>query len=178
MVVIAARKSWWGCWEGAVARCFAKRKKKHRSGGEDGRKHRAAKTQGWRWKTRKKKRKMVKQKERLKVERQTDREIATGLRLADSCECRIWYCGTNTQTQACTYADAGTPYGLMGAQPHTHIHAIQKSYITHEILMMKSNQQKWRWDRQKEDGKVRKRGGWKQCVFIFSPAMEFWQSAK
>lgn len=36
---------------------------------------------------------------------------------------------------------------LTGA--HTHAHTIQKSHITHEILMVQSNQQKWRWGRQR-----------------------------
>lgn len=39
--------------------------------------------------------------------------------------------------------------GLAGA--YTYAHTIQKSHITHEILMVQSNQQKWRWGRQREE---------------------------
>lgn len=35
---------------------------------------------------------------------EVDRQITTKLRLADSCESRIWYCGTDTQTLAHTRA--------------------------------------------------------------------------
>lgn len=34
---------------------------------------------------------------------------------------------------------------------HTYAHTIEKSHITHEILMVQSNQQKWRWGRQREE---------------------------
>lgn len=91
---------------------------------------------------------------------EVDRQITTRLRLADSCESRIWYCSTNTQTRTyagvdththvCTYTHAHH-HGLKGA--HTHAHTIQKSHITHEILMVQSNRQKWRWvDRRKTQG--------------------------
>lgn len=63
---------------------------------------------------------------------------------------------------------------LTGA--HTQAHTIQKSHITHEILMVQSNQQKWRWgETQKREGDrrrgVRKGYRWKQYVFITNAGM-------
>lgn len=69
-------------------------------------------TEGCRRKTLEKGRKRVKQKERLKVAG-VDRQITTKLRLADSCESRIWYCGTDTQTWTCTRAHMHTQTGIL-----------------------------------------------------------------
>lgn len=121
---------------------------------------------------------------------EVDRQITTRLRLADSCESRIWYCSTNTQTRTyagvdththvCTYTHAHH-HGLKGA--HTHAHTIQKSHITHEILMVQSNRQKWRWvDRRKtqgEDSGGGKKERWMKAICLYCQCWcDIWTTSK
>lgn len=74
----------------------------------------------------------------------------------------------HTHTHVCTYTHAHH-HGLKGA--HTHAHTIQKSHITHEILMVQSNRQKWRWvDRRKtqgEDSGGKKKERWMKAICLY-----------
>lgn len=146
-------------------------------------------TEGCSWKTQKKRRKRETEGE---VEGwEVDRQITTKLRLADSCESRIWYCGTDTQTQTCTQAHMQTQTGICvytHAQAHrgtyTCSHYPKEPHYTWNIngakqsAKMEMGETEGRREGETERGKVRKRYGWKQYVSITSPRVTCGLSAK
>lgn len=103
---IAQSERWRGHRGKGAGRCCWRRKKK--PGKRWGRKDKAGANRG----TQSRGTQMKKSGERKKESEtegevegwEVDRQITTKLRLADSCESRIWYCGMDTQTQACTRA--------------------------------------------------------------------------
>lgn len=135
---IAQREGWRGHWGREAGRCSGRKKQasseeeKIQWGTEGCRTERSRLKKTWK--------KGRKSETEGGVEGwEVDRQITTKLRLADSCESRIWYCGTDTQTQtSSTYADADTRMCVRactrtntGSWGHTHMLTLTKRATLH-----------------------------------------------
>lgn len=129
---IAQREGWRGHRGKEVVRCPQKKKKKtgKQWGREDKvRSKEGCRTEGFRWKT------LGKEENETEGEAEgweVDRQITTRLRRADSCESRIWYCGTDTQpetrTRAHTVCRRRQPYVCVCAHAHAQMQAHGGTY--------------------------------------------------